>query len=303
MKKIFVLVLSLCVFSATFACPFCGCGVGGFYMGLLPNFKSGFVGVRYTYAHYSTHLTDQPDQFSKDYYHTAEVWGGISIGQKWQLLGFIPYHFNIQNTDDGVKKKEGLGDITLLANYKLWNSMKATHGGKVLRQEVWVGAGVKLPTGTYHVDLSDPSTELGDVNSQMGTGSTDFLANAMYNVHVGKWGVNTTANYKVSTANNSNFKYGNRFSANSFVYYTARMNEVFISPNAGILYEKATQNHLDSKAMDETGGYVTLASAGAEVNVGKLIVGASAQMPFAQDYAHGQTVAKTRCLVHVTVSL
>ena len=303
MKKILFLLLSLCLSAASFACPICGCGVGGFYMGLLPNFKRGFVGVRYQYSHYSTHLTDEPGQFSRDYYHVAEVWGGLTIGRRWQVLGFVPYHFNVQHTDDGLINRNGLGDITLLANYKLWNSAKVTHGSKVLKQELWAGAGVKLPSGTYHVDLSDPETELGDVNSQMGTGSTDFIANAMYNVHVGKWGVNTTANYKVSTANNSDFKYGNRFSANSFVYYTARLNDVFLSPNAGVLFENATANHLNNKAVDETGGYVTLASAGAELNIGKVIVGSSLQIPFAQDYAHGQTVAKTRCLVHVTLSL
>ncbi len=303
MKKLLLLLISFCLFSASFACPICGCGVGGFYMGLLPNFKKGFVGVRYQYSHYDTHLTDEPDQFSNDYYHTSEVWGGVTLGTKWQVLGFVPYHFNKQYTDDGVVTRNGLGDITLLANYKLWNSTKVTGGGKVLKQEVWAGAGVKLPTGTYSVNLSDPETELGDVNSQMGTGSTDLIANAMYNLHVGKWGVNTTANYKVNTSNNSHFKYGDRFSANSFVYYTTSLKNAFLSPNAGVLFENATANHLNEKAVEDTGGYVTLASAGAELNIGKLIIGSSLQLPFAQDFAHGQTEAKARCLVHVTLSL
>ena len=95
-------------------------------MGTLPNFKRGFVGVRYQYASYNTHIAEDPTQFSKDYYHIAELWGGISAGSKWQLLGFVPYHFNKQNTDDGIKTKNGLADITMLANYKLWTHTSAT---------------------------------------------------------------------------------------------------------------------------------------------------------------------------------
>lgn len=303
MKKSFFLLIFLCAVIISNACPICGCGVGGFYMGLLPNFKNKFIGVRYQYSHYTTHLTNEPDEFSVDNYHIAEVWGGVSLGKRWQLLGFVPYHFNMQQTDDGEKTKNGLGDITVLANYKVWQSTKATHSHKLLKQELWLGAGAKLPTGTYHVDLSSPDAELGDVNSQMGTGSLDFILNAMYNIHVGKWGVNTTANYKANTTNRSDFAYGNRFSANSFGYYTFKTGNVFLSPNAGVLFERASVNHLEKSVVKETGGYVALASGGAEMNVGKVTIGANAQLPFAQDYAHGQTVAKARCLVHVTLSL
>jgi hypothetical protein len=31
-------------------------------------------------------------------------------------------------------------------------------------------------------------------------------------------------------------------------------------------------------------------------------IGANVQLPFTQDFAEGQTVAKTRCMVHVTFS-
>lgn len=301
MKKLFLSLILLFILFASYACPICGCGVGGFYIGLLPANQSSFIGLRYQYSKYSTHLFNVPDQFSEDHYYVAELWGGFTLGEKWQLLSFVPYHFNKQNTDDGLKTKNGLGDITVLANYKLWQSKKLTQHNKSLTQEFWFGAGVKLPTGTYNVDLTDPETELGDVNSQMGTGSVDFIVNAMYNIHLNKTGINTTINYKINTANNSNFKYGDRFSANSFAYYQAKItNAVYAAPNIGVLYEHASANYLSNNKVNETGGYVTIASAGVEVNYRKITVGANVQLPFAQEYAHGQTVAKTRGLVHVT---
>lgn len=302
MKKFFLSFIFLFILSAAaVACPICGCGVGGFYIGLLPVNQTSFIGVRYQYSHYNTRLANEPDQFSEDHYHIAEVWGGVTLGNKWQLLGFIPYHFNKQNTDDGLKTKNGLGDITVLANYKLWQSSKLTQNNSMFKHEFWIGAGIKLPTGTYDVDLTDPETELGDVNSQMGTGSVDFIANAMYNIRVNKVGINTTVNYKINTTNNTNFKFGDRFSANSFAYYQTKATKTInMAPNIGILYEHASANFLANNKVDETGGYVTLASAGLEINYRKITVGASVQLPFAQEFAHGQTEAKTRGLMHIT---
>ena len=46
--------------------------------------------------------------------------------------------------------------------------------------------------------------------------------------------------------------------------------------------------------VDETGGYVTLASVGLEINYRNITVGTNLQLPFAEEFAHGQTEAKTR---------
>ena len=306
MKKIFILLLIAFMCNEIKACPICGCGVGGFYIGLLPTYKSQFIGIRYQYAHYETRLTDAPDQFSHDHYYQAELYGGVTLGKRWQLLGFVPYHFNHQDTDDGIINRNGLGDISALVNYKLWQSSKLTKSSKTFTQEFWLGAGIKLPTGKYAVNFADSVHEelddlLGDVNSQMGTGSTDFIFNAMYNIHAGKFGVNTTANYKVNTTNSSHFKYGDRVSVNSFAYYEAKAGKkMYMAPNIGVLYEHATANKFISDKVQETGGYVMLASAGLDVNIQNITVGTNVQLPFAQDYAHGQTDAKLRGLVHVT---
>jgi hypothetical protein len=303
MKRIFI--LSIIIFSAiqSNACPICGCGVGGFYVGLLPSFNSKFIGMRYQYMRYETHITADASQFSHDHYKVAELWGGWTIGNKWQVLAFVPYHFNYQNTDDGIKTKNGLGDITLLANYKLWESSKQNKNDKSMsHQEFWLGGGIKLPPVKYDVYLSDPETELGDVNSQMGTGSLDFIASAMYNVAFNKIGINTSANYKINSANNSNFKFGNRFTANSFAFYQTHVSKTNLAPNIGVLYENAAINHLNKSSVEQTGGNVALAAAGLEINRGNVTVGANVQLPFSQNFAEGQTEAKTRGLIHATLT-
>ncbi|HVX27669.1 MAG TPA: hypothetical protein VHB70_15060 [Parafilimonas sp.] len=306
MKKLFISIIIFSVAYSANACPICGCGVGGFYIGLLPTYKSKFIGVRYQYAHYETRLADQPDQFSHDYYHIVELYGGLTFGGHWQVMGFVPYHFNHQVTDDGVEDKNGLGDMSVLINYKIWQSTKLTKNNKAFSQELWLGAGAKLPTGKYGVNFSDSTnTELddllGDVNSQMGTGSLDFIANAMYNIHINKFGINTTVNYKINTANSSSFRYGDRFAANVFGYYEAKVSKsVYMAPNVGMMYEHVSQNRLADSKVNETGGYASLASLGLDINFKKITVGTNVQLPAFQRYSLGQTKYKTRGLVHVT---
>jgi hypothetical protein len=57
------------------ACEICGCGVGNFYLGMLPNFKNKFVGVRYQFMQYKTRLKTDESQYSNDYYKTGN--GGL----------------------------------------------------------------------------------------------------------------------------------------------------------------------------------------------------------------------------------
>jgi hypothetical protein len=304
MKKLILIIICSFVIIQTNACPICGCGVGNFYVGLLPNFKNKFIGVRYQYMKYHTQLTKDVTQFGDDYYKTVEVWSGWGLGKNWQLLTFIPYHINTQNTDDGIKKQNGLGDISLLSNYRLFHSQKINIAKKSLHQhDIWMGGGLKLPTGKYHVDFNEPEVNLGDVNAQMGTGSIDFLLNASYNARINDFGINTSVSYKINTANNDHYNFGNRFAANSFGYYNISLHSVSIVPNIGLLYERAATNYLDNKKVDETGGYVTIAATGVEINYKKIAIGTNIQMPFSQNYAHGQTQLKFRGMLHLSITL
>ena len=165
---------------------------------------------------------------------------------------------------------------------------------------------LRRPSTGYDVNFEDEDEEelddlLGDVNSQMGTGSTDFIFNAMYNIHLGIFGINTTANYKVNTINSSNFRYGDRFSINSFAYYQTKAGKgIFMAPNIGLLYLHNGQNNLAKTKVNETGGYVVSASAGLDINIRNVTVGTNVQLPFAQNFAHHQTDEKVSGLVHVT---
>jgi hypothetical protein len=95
--------------------------------------------------------------------------------------------------------------------------------------QLWIGGGLKLPTGKFEIEKDDPDVA-SMANMQLGSGSTDFLLSATYNVQVNKLGVNTAATYKISTANNDEYRFGDKFSASSFVYYPIAVSKAIISP-------------------------------------------------------------------------
>ncbi len=301
MKGVLLTALTSFILFSASACDICGCGVGNFYLGLLPHFNSKFFGVRYQYTHYHTQLAADATQFSSDYYKTIELWGGINISSKLQLLAFVPYQINKQLTDDGIKTHNGIGDMSLLLNYNLFHNRNA--GKRLVEHQLWIGGGTKLPTGKNNIDVNDPLANPGDVNSQTGTGSADILLNTSYDVSINKFGLNTSANYKINTGNKIGYRFGNRFTANTFAYYKLRAAGLGFAPNVGLLYENGATNNLNKSTVLQTGGNLTSVATGIEMNFKTIALGANIQLPISQNIAEGQTQAKVKGLLHLTLAL
>jgi len=297
MKK-FALVLvliSIVGVLQTEACEICGCGVGNFYMGMVPKYGRAFVGVRYRYTNYESQMHHDPSEISNDYYKTMELWGGWNISPRWQVMAFVPYQVNKRVMHDGEKNESGLADIFLLSNYRAWS-----HVSNSVNQQFWLGGGVKVPTGQYKVDFNDPENNLGDPNGQTGTGSVDFLVNATHVMSINKWGVNTTLSYKINSVNSDEFKFGNRAFINTLAYYRFGGQSFSVSPVVGAMYERSGSNHFEGVMVEHTGGQALLASTGLEVSARLMSVGFTLQSPVAQDFSDGQTTMKPRGLAHMT---
>jgi hypothetical protein len=303
MKRIIIAIFFITIVSQSNACPFCGCGGGNLYMGLMPDFSKGFVGIRYHYSQYHTTLVSDPSQFSNNYYNIIEAYGGVSIGKHLQVLAFVPYYQNKQVDDDGKTTPHGLGDATVLAQYKVFSSTHLTAGKKVVQQQLWLGAGVKLPTGSFDVDVNDPELTVADINAQLGTGSTDVLLNATYSARVENFGVNASANYKLNTKNSDGYKYGNKFTGNLIGYYRFGAKNTGVSPNAGLMYENIAGNLLKASKVQYTSSNVTNAILGVEFNFNKIGVGVNGQLPVIQNFAEGQTKLKFKAMAHITFSI
>src|SRR3954470_17396036 len=97
-KKILLLaIIVLTSFRQTIACDICGCGVGSYYIGILPDFTKKIMGLRYRYNGIQTHLGvgGIPTYLtSNEAYRTLELWGGWNLGRKFRVMATIPYSFN-----------------------------------------------------------------------------------------------------------------------------------------------------------------------------------------------------------------
>ena len=295
-KLLSTCILLLILSSAAFACDICGSSPGNYFIGPFPQFGKHFFGTRYTFRSFNSRVDADATQFSKDFYQTIELWGGWSIGKKWQVIAFIPYNINRQASDDGIKSSKGLGDVSVIVNYKILNKT-GNKNNNGISQQLWIGGGLKLPTGNFNVDPNDIINP--DANNEPGTGSVDFLLNAIYAIHINKWGVNSSINYKVNQSARE-YQFGNRFNSSIFLFRTLSRGQTTFNPNAGLLYENLRANKLNNLKVDNTGGHALLASAGVEINFSRIAIGFNAQLPVSQNFSNNQTTTKIRGMLHLS---
>ncbi len=299
---LFLLLLT----SGAQACDICGCGVGSYYLGILPEFNQRFVGLRYQHKTLQTHLGPQGERTaitSDETYQSTELWGGVNLGTRFRVLAFVPYNFNQRENQDARGSKNGLGDIALMGYTRLFDR-NGMLGSKLLVQSLWLGAGIKVPTGRYEPGERLAVSESPN-NFQLGTASTDFTLNAAYDIRYNDIGIDVNLNYKWNTANKFDYRYGNKFTSNMLAYHKFRVaGKVTIAPNAGVLYETAAKD-VESKrySIDTSGGYSLSAVGGMELSGKRWSAGANFQNVSTQDLAGGRAVAGNRLMVHFSVPL
>jgi hypothetical protein len=299
MKKNILMVIFLFFSTASFACPYCGCGNSNFQIGVLPTYKNAFFGVRYTYAHFQT---DSGSQYSRDFFHTTELWGGYKVG-KFQLMAFVPYINVHKISDDGVIDTTGWGDITLLANYQLYSkTVNGSETKKTISNTLWAGGGIKLATGASNVDVNDPAFTVGDFSQSPGTGSTDYLLNVNHNLTFGNGGVVTNLAYRFNQVNAQEFQYGNRFYANSNYFYSFNAGLFIIRPLVGLNLVLNSANTFQGDKVENSDGYVLNGVGGVNIQKGKVGLLFNASAPVSENLYQGLTQFKERVSVALTYS-
>ncbi|GAB3641690.1 hypothetical protein [Spirosoma arcticum] len=299
MKNLIICVLMLTALPCV-ACDICGCGNGSSFFGILPQSHRGFVGVRYGYKSYASHLTSV-NLRSEETFQKAELWGRFYPMRKLQVLAFVPYFVNRQTLlETGDQKTlSGLGDASVLVNYNVLNTFMDSTIHQI-DHSLLLGGGVKLPTGRYRYDpLSD--ADVANANFQLGTGSVDVLVNAVYTVRYRQWGINTDATYKMNGANSNRYQFGNRTTVNASVLYFGQLGGVTLVPNAGVAYENARRDRDLGVLNTRTGGYTTFATAGIEGYIRNVSMGVNYQKPVTQNLSNGELRANSRLNLHVTL--
>ena len=280
MKIFAVILLTMGTFGAL-ACDACGCKLSGFSFGILPQYTSHFIGVRYTHAAFSAKMDHKfaPDEHSNDTYNRAEIMARYSLTRKLILTGALPYMSNRMEGNTETITASGMGDPTILLYYNLINN--GNYGKALWKQSLLVGGGVKLPLGDYE---QRNNGELVNRNFQLGSGSFDYLAALNYTLRRKSFGFNAESSYKLNTANELDYRFGNQFHVSTYFFYVLKSKRTSFLPYAGVFFETGEQ-HTDGLIIKEnTGGHSTFATVGGQYYFGRFSINAEYQKPIYQEF-------------------
>ena len=204
----------------------------------------------------------------------------------------MPYVSNLKKENGIHTTISGLGDVTLLANYRF---MGANDNSDEWKHNLQGGGGIKLPTGAYD-EHAIKYTE-GLPNMQPGTNSWDFIVNANYTLRHQSAGVNIDASYTITTANKVQYKYGNRFSTGILGFYWYEKDKISLLPQAGFRLDVAGTDYDNYKYRwknDMSGGEQLYLSAGVQAYYSRIGLQLMYHYPLMQHYASGLVTTKMK---------
>lgn len=278
----------------TKACDACGCGIGSYQFGILPQLNKNFAGIRYQTK--NDHSTPYHDLQTSESFRTVEFWGRFYPVRRVQVMALVPYSFNEQTVEKTTSSVHGLGDIVVVANYNLINNTDSLY--QKVKHNLLLGGGVKLATGNYQ-----KTAEGNDLNPnlQLGTGSFDGLMNAIYTIRYDKIGLNSDVTFKFNSVNSDHFRFGNRIAASSRLFSVLKVKESAFMPNIGFSTERNQKDEHYGSAIAESGGYANFLNLGTEAYFKNLSCGVTFQKPVSQKLSAGYVETGNRLMTHLTV--
>ncbi|GAB4091509.1 transporter [Flaviaesturariibacter terrae] len=294
MKRIPVAILLLAGLAPVraHACDICGCGVSNYNPYLFPHLSKSYVGISFLHRVFHTHSDE--GLAGTEHYNSLLFTGQYKLGKKVQLMALLPWQSNTLRNSDGSRREQGVGDISLLGQYRLWDKLT-----KRFRQTVLLGGGVKLATGRYTPAGSDKADEQ---NFQLGSGSTDYLLNGSYRLSYRKWLVGISGSYKYNTANSDGFRFGDVWNAGLLTLYRLDWDKISVAPYLQLTHESQLRDADRHVLQAHSGGTVFYAGGGIDLNTKRVTVGVNAQFAPDQSLAAGQIQVGPRLALHTSYS-
>lgn len=293
-KKWGLLLAFLLISFNQFACDVCGCGIGGNYLGIIPNFSQNLWGISYqsqTFQHPQTHLNlNNGNLVQEDVFHRTELWTRQYVHPRVQVFAFLPYQLH-QRMDEGQSTEiSGIGDIRAMALYSIINTGDSTQSQW---KHTWqMGAGVKLPTGKYQ--QRDDQRQMLPLLFQIGNGAYGWSFHQVYTLRYKSFGMNTELQYRFNGTNELNYQQGDQFMGRLNLFYWKNFDGFRLLPSLGLLFEHFDQDMAFDQVEKNTGGLTYLANAGLDVYSGNWMFQLFAQKALHNDLAYGMPESNWR---------
>ncbi|CAN1539052.1 hypothetical protein MCEGE10_01683 [Flavobacteriaceae bacterium] len=278
-------------------CDACGCSANGGSMGFSSMLNNNFIGIRYINQKYTTKegvFNNSP--WTEENFNTTQVWARIPISDKIQITALVPFHFNNRELITGKQRIQGLGDITIMGMYSVFE----THSDStIVDHKFQLGGGIKVPFGKYN------SANNGTLNPsfQLGTGSWDYLLVSEYVLKKDKFGLNTVLSYTFKTKNQQHYQFGNQFNYGSTLFYLLDINKIKIVPQAGISGEVYNSNQQFKQEVSDTKGDIVFGKFGLEIGKNKFSFGANLMLPISQNLTGGNVESRYRFSLNLNYQL
>lgn len=278
-------------------CDACGCSNNGGSLGMGGVIDNNFIGVRYLYQEYDSRdgIFNNSPKIDENF-NTIQLWSRLPISEKIDIQAFVTYHSHTRNYVDKITKIQGVGDISIFANYKVLEKRKSNYNQRKNKvtstiHQIKIGTGIKLPTGKFDEEINNSINP----SFQLGTGSVDYVTMVQYLFKSNQFGVNNYINYYIKTENKKRYKFGNQLNFNSTFFYVFKNNEknMFV-PSLGVSGEFHQKNKSFDISVRDTNGYTILSNIGIEYNTPKMTFGTMATYPLSQNLTQGNIELKYR---------
>lgn len=278
-------------------CDACGCSAGNGSSGFETLLQSQFVGVKYFAQHYKAKENAFVNQANfNQYFNTLMLWSRISLTEKLEVYGSLPYHFHNRETNLGEQKIDGIGDATVMGIYTLLN--KQTE--KMNRHQLNFGGGVKIPLGKFD-EVSASGT---NPSFQLGTGSWDVLMALNYRFESGKSAVMLGLDYTLKGENEKKYAFGDQFNYSAaYHHYFVRKENFILTGRTGFQGEIYQANKQFGEILNRTSGDALYGKAGFELGYKKWSMGSELMLPVVSNLGSGDVEARSRVSVFVNFGL
>ncbi|HMQ64398.1 MAG TPA: hypothetical protein PKE06_27185 [Flavilitoribacter sp.] len=293
-RIILLSVIGLLGWNVAFSCDACGCSITGSGVGMLVSYRNNFAGLSW----FSTPYQASPDHGfgSKDRFQTLEFAFRFHIASRLKLLINQPYRINARTLDGETEQVSGISDTRIMGAYTLFRDVRLGARNKLFLE---VGAGIKAPLGRYDAHIHDQ--ELPE-NFNLGNGSWAGLLQANLVVTRQNSGLLAAGTYQYNTATAAGYRFGRQVSGQLIGFREIALGRmVSLIPNAGLTAEWVSDDHYaNGNIVPGTSGSGLFASGGVNLKFNNFYIGASFAQPLAQDYSHGEVIAKSRVSCQVS---
>ncbi len=254
MKKIYLVFAFFCLpVWHTMACDICGGAiqVDGIN-GVLPHYTRSQFGLRaerQRMVHPNTSLNyNGASQVMSDELNRLSLNGRWYPGKRWQITAQVPFIFNTRRESLRRTRINGVGDISLIGSYMLYNTNDSAFYRTRL---IWLsGTGCVLPNGKYQ--RRDETRLMLPPGMQPGTGAYQLLFNNQLTLRRGNWAAGNYTTLSIPGTNELDYRQGMSLSNSTLLFYQVKRSAFSIMPQAGLLIVSRASDRADGRLKSNT---------------------------------------------------